>query len=386
MRVSMGIVLTIGATCACRGEAPTPHAPSPASVEHPVPESELTRVRLTADAVTRLGVVTATVSERVVGQRRRVGGEVVVPPGRALTLTAPVAGLVQKRPEVRPGATVEAGASLLRLVPFAPADRDTRARAQRELAAARATLEAAEARLARAKALAAEQAGSRRAVEEATATRDTARADVTMAEARARATEVTPLLSDVRMDVRAPQAGVLRSLAVADGQSVAAGALLAEVVAVKGLWVRVPLYSGDLARLAPGEAWVESMARDPLQAFEARAVAGPPTANPTGATVDRYYALEGSARLAPGERVLVSLPMDAVERRRMIPASALLYDASGAQWVYVADEPTVFRRARVQALFREGDLAVLQRGPAIGEAVVRTGAVEIFGAEFEPGH
>ncbi|MEQ8572007.1 MAG: efflux RND transporter periplasmic adaptor subunit [Deltaproteobacteria bacterium] len=384
MKASIGIVLIV--LCACRGEVPQPHASTPSSVEHGVAESEITRVHLTEEAIARLGIRTSTVGERAVAQRRRVGGEVIIPPGHTLALTAPVAGLVRMRPHIRPGAKIEAGASLLRLVPFAPTDRDTRARAQRELAAARATLEAAQARLTRAKALAEQRAGSERAVEEATATRDTALADVEMAQARARATTTTPLLSDVTMDVRAPQGGVLRAVAVADGQSVTAGALLAEVVAVQQLWVRVPLFSGDLARLAPGKVLVRSLARDAPRETEATAVAGPPTSNPTQATVDRYYALDEGARLAPGERVLLSLPMSDTAHRRTIPSSAVLYDASGAQWVYVADEPNIFRRARVQTLFRDGSSAVLARGPSLGEAVVKTGAVEIFGAEFEPGH
>lgn len=368
---------------ACGGEPEVAHSP-PSSVDNPVAESDLTLVRLTPDAVQRLHIETRAVELHEIPEQRRMGGEVIVPPGRTATVSAPVAGVVRLSGEWGPGSAVQAGDVLLRLTPLAPSDRDTRARTDREVAVARAASAAAEARLARTRALAAENAGSQRAVEEATVARDTALADVEAAEARGRAMGSSPLLSDVTMTVRATVTGVVRSASVRSGQAVAAGAPLLEIVAVDALWVRVPVYSGDLHRIADdAPASVESL--DQGAPTIARAIGGPPTADPLLGTVDRYYALEG-ASFVPGERVLVSVPLATRGSERAVPASAVIVDAEGGAWLYVCEDEGVYRRARVEVLRHHEALAVLSRGPEAGTCVVSVGAAEVYGSEFEPGH
>ena len=379
----------LAALSACGSPAADDAHAAPSHVENPVAESELTRVRMTPEAVARLGIETGTVEVGEHTARRRVGGEVIVPPGRVLPIAAPVAGMVRMTEALLPGAAVEAGQVLLRLVPLAPVDRDTSARATREVEAARAALAVAEMRLVRTQTLAEGRAGSQRAVEEAIAARDIAQADLDVAQARLRTTRSAPLLSDVAMSVRAPEDGVVRAVSVAAGQSVAAGAALVEVVAVRELWVRAPIYSGDLHRLAPQvDATVQALGSDPSQTPSlARLVAGPPTASATAGTVDRYYALDAaSSAFLPGERVMVAIPMRAVGPARTVPYGAILYDANGSEWLYVCEGEGLFRRARVEVLRRAGDLAVLGRRPEAGACVVSVGAAEVFGAEFEPGH
>ena len=72
MRVCVsGIALVLAA---CNAPPPVSHEP-PASVEHPVPESELARVRLTDAARERLGVTTgAVVAHRGAARRQMAGG------------------------------------------------------------------------------------------------------------------------------------------------------------------------------------------------------------------------------------------------------------------------------------------------------------------------
>lgn len=72
-------------------------------------------------------------------------------------------------------------------------------------------------------------------------------------------------------------------------------------------------------------------------------------------------------------------------RRTTVPYAALLYDASGATWVYTNPESLVFVRHRVSVEDIAGDLAMLSDGPAVGTAVVTAGAAELFGAEFGVG-
>lgn len=343
-------------------------------------------MRLSPEAISRLRIETTTVKAGSVPHTRLVGGEVVVPPGRSITVTAPVAGEVHfltSEPPI-PGASVRRGAGLLRLTAIAPTDRDTRARVDREVAAAEANLAAFELRVNRNRALIDGGAGSTRALEEAVAARDVAQADLTAARARATTLSRDPLLSDVAMLVRAPSNGVIRLLSIAEGQPVAAGAPLFEIVGVDALQVRVPVYSGDISRLdARASARVRRSGE--VRLVEARFVPGPPTAEPDRSTVDRYLALPSDAGFGPGERVLVELPLQDTTASLVVPASAVVLDAWGGAWVYRC-EGERFARARVDPVRRiAGDMA-LAHGPPVGSCVVSVGAVELFGAEFPPGH
>jgi hypothetical protein len=67
----------------------------------------------------------------------------------------------------------------------------------------------------------------------------------------------------------------------------------------------------------------------------------------------------------------------------VIPLAAVLYDKDGVTWAYTNPEPLVFVRQRLTISRVEGDLAVLQSGPAVGTIVVTVGAAELLGAEYE---
>jgi multidrug efflux pump subunit AcrA (membrane-fusion protein) len=376
---------------ACHREpAPTPHAP-PARVEHAQPESELPIVRFSARALSRLAIQTAQVEAAKVPGVRLVGGEVVIPPGRTMSVAAPVAGVVRPAAEgalrLSPGATVRRGEVILRLIPLAPVDRDIRARGEREVLATSAQLEAAEARVTRIAQLNTERASSQRAYEEAVAARDVALADVKAARARVQQTQDAPLLADIALSVRAPDHGIVRVLSVVPGQAVAAGAPLVEIVAADALQLRVPIYAGDLARIdAAQPATVRALGAALGEAREAAPITGPPTADPVAATVDRYFALPAGSAFAPGERVLVELSLRSPELARSAPWAAVVYDASGAAWVYACAGERAFRRERIDPLRRAGEHVVFTRGPALAACVASVGAAEIFGSEFEPGH
>src|SRR5947208_8284376 len=68
--------------------------------------------------------------------------------------------------------------------------------------------------------------------------------------------------------------------------------------------------------------------------------------------------------------------------RRVVPTSAVLYDAKGKTWVYTNPEPLVFVRHAVSIDYIDGDRAVLLDGPASGTAVVTVGAAELLGTEY----
>lgn len=74
------------------------------------------------------------------------------------------------------------------------------------------------------------------------------------------------------------------------------------------------------------------------------------------------------------------------EGRLEAPYSALLYDTTGAEWVYTNPEGKTYKRAPVKVDRIEGDKMYLLKGPDAGTRVVTVGAAELYGAEFEVGH
>jgi hypothetical protein len=108
------------------------------------------------------------------------------------------------------------------------------------------------------------------------------------------------------------------------------------------------------------------------------------------AKVDKDKA-SGIARLTLTPRAMERLGIQTEEiksagKTLKAPYSALLYDASGGEWVYTSPEPNVFKRAAVKVSVIEGDSMVLAQGPNAGTKVVSVGAAELFGTEFEIGH
>jgi len=73
-------------------------------------------------------------------------------------------------------------------------------------------------------------------------------------------------------------------------------------------------------------------------------------------------------------------------QRKIVPYSAVLYDSTGATWVYTNPKPLVFVRHAITVDYIERDQAVLSDGPASGTAVVSVGAAELFGTELGVDH
>jgi hypothetical protein len=71
-----------------------------------------------------------------------------------------------------------------------------------------------------------------------------------------------------------------------------------------------------------------------------------------------------------------------VSADEVIPAAAVLYDASGATFTYISPEPLVFMRNPITVDRIERGQAMLSKGPPAGTAVVTVGSQELFGAEY----
>ncbi len=383
------LMLAPALLAACGPNAAPPAASTPAAkVSGAVPEAALATLTLTDAATSRLGIQTAPVERRRIATTRSLGGEVLPAGGAQVTVTAPVAGtLASPTPAPVVGSGLSSGALVLTLVPLAPAERDVRVEAERVVAEATGRQEMTAKRAQRARVLAQDGAGSVRASEEAAA--DLAVADAALAAARDRlALAGQGVSASGAIRLTSPRAGVLRALYANAGQTVAAGAPLFDVVGLDTVWLRVPVFAGDLDAIdrgAPVE--VVSLGATPgASGRTATPVAAPPTADLATAGVDLFYRLANAdGSLRPGQRVSVRVPLATGAEHLVVPRSAVLFDALGGTWLYEARDGGVFVRQRVTLIDTIGETAVLGQGPAPGTRVVTIGAAELFGTEFGVG-
>lgn len=383
LKNSLWFVL-VAAAAGCNRQPPAASHATPAKVQAPVKEAELTTITLTPEAEKRLGIETAAVAVQNVPRTRSVGGEVIVIPGASVKVSAPVAGTLQGEAVPAPGTVLRRGQRIFRLIPLAPAERDASIDAEREVDDATARVEAATKKAARAEQLLKDGAGSRRAFEEAQTELEVARAALKAAQSRAALVRRGPVASG-GMDITSPLTGTLLVIAASPGQTVAASAPLFEAARIDPVWIRVPLYAGDVSTVDPRQpAMVFGLGGD-AQAppRPAHRTTAPPSANPDAASVDIFYEVANTdGALEPGQRVNVRLPLVGSASTLALPRAALLHDASGGTWVYESRGSHVYTRRRVDISDIVGELAIVARGPAPGTKVVTAGAAELFGTEF----
>jgi RND family efflux transporter MFP subunit len=386
MKRVVAISILVLSACSRDQPASVAHDPPAATVSQPKAETELTTVKLSPEAIKRLGIETEVAQVQDAAGTRTVGGDVVVPEGRRVQVTAPVAGTLVSA-IARAGATVADGASLFRIAPINPAERDQAAEARRAVDAAQAEEQVARQRLQRLEQLLKDGATSMRAVEEARAQLQVATAALNAARERLKTIGQTTVGSGDVM-IRAPFAGTILSVSAAEGQTVASSAALAEIAQVTTLWVKVPLYAGDandVDATKPASVMTLGSPRSPRSAVR---ITAPPTANPAAASIDLFYEVKGTGEtpLRPGERVTVQLPLKTTERGLVVPDRAVLYDISGGTWVYEDRGGGTFARRRIEVARYSGNVALVTRGIDSGTRVVTAGAAELFGTEFGAGH
>jgi len=417
------ILLTGGCS---KQTASKPKPIAPAKVEMVPHESELATITLTADAERRLGISTVATQVARVQQHRKFGGEVIIPPGRSIMLSAPVSGIVAAAGEVpipRAGSRVKAGEAVLELVPLLSPERDVPTPAEQvQMAGAKATLVAAQVTalgdvqrsradvaaakitLDRANKLLADRAGSQRAVDDAQAISNVAQ--TVLAAAEERSVQLTKLLATLELKsslelatkftLNAPVDGVVRNISFSAGQQVVGGAPLMEVLDTSTVWVRVAVFVDLFPNIQPGATGrVESLSgKIGGQSLQTTApisnvavpISAPPTADAGSSSVDLYFEVANvDSSFRPGQRVGVVLPMHQEVEAVIVPAASILYDIHGGSWVYAVKEPLHFERQRVTVMWFDGENAMLQKGPKVGTLVVSDGSAELFGTEFGPG-
>ncbi|MFC1760492.1 efflux RND transporter periplasmic adaptor subunit [Planctomycetota bacterium] len=369
------------------------HGTPPAEVTNAVKEKDLTTIRLTKQAEIRLGIETTMAEIRTMEKTRTWGGEVVAVPGHSATLTATLAGTLlalEDGSAITGGQHVTKGQPLGRLL-LALQATDLFG-VQAEVKLREVELDLAQSQQNRARQLLDDKAGSQRQWEEAKAQLARAQGALDVAHARlallemgedAMAGEGLPALL-----IRSPLDGIVQALHVAPGQSVTGGTALMEITDLNPIWIKVPVYVGDLDAVdSPKAARVHSLADFAgTQTQTAKPVVAPLRADPQAATADLYYEITNPAHTyRPGQKVGVTLMLKGSEQNLVVPYSSILYDMYGSTWVYINTEPQVYVRQRVALRHVLGEFAILSRGPAMGTKVVKAGAAELFGTEFGVG-
>jgi len=387
----------------------------PAHVAHHVDENDLNTITLTEQAESRLGIQLAEVKLTEVKRKRTVGGDVILPPGQMISVSAPITGTLLAPASGRvpaAGAEVQAGQAVFNFRPLLTPERDvltpaervrvaqtkadiatTQIESERQVESAKVAVQAAQIANDRAVQLLRTKAGSQRSVDEADANLKLAQESLRTADARHK------FLSSIRLDeaagelksrtIESPVTGVLQRLDAAVGETVSAGESLFSVMTTSHVWVRVPVYVGQWRDIDTDQpASIAEFGQPPdVPSREAKYVAAPPSANPDSMTVDVHYALGNEdGALYPGQKLAVTLPLNSRAQSLVVPTTAVLYDIHGGAWVYQQIEPRVYARRRISVEYVDGDRAILVTGPEPGSQVVTDGAAELFGTEFGVGH
>ncbi|MBP8303088.1 MAG: efflux RND transporter periplasmic adaptor subunit [Phycisphaerae bacterium] len=389
------LIAAIAALWGCNRK-PTPKrepTAKPATVQNAVKETDLTTVTLTPQAESRLGIETTAVESRPVERVRTFGGEVMPVSGRSVTVSAPLSGTLQGADDgvvLAAGKQVTKDRPLYRLLLALP-ERDLLS-VQEAISLRKIEYDLAQAKTKRAQQLREDKAGSVREWEEAQAQLALAKASLETAQARLELLKKGDLDSAAdgfsALSIRSPVDGVIQEVHVAPGQTVTGSTPLLSIADIDPVWVRVPVYVGDVEAVdLKKPARVHGLAD--IAAAEARIaepVGAPFRADSASVTADLFYEL-ANADLSywPGQKVGVTLALTATEQSLVMPYSCVLYDMYGGAWVYQSTGPHVYVRQRIELHHVLGDLAVLSRGPAVGAKVVSSGAAELFGTEFGVG-
>ncbi len=424
LRILLLVSFALLTTGCDRQEDSKPAKVKPAKVEKLPIETEIGRITLTPQAEQRLGIVLEPITQDNIQRRRTLGGDVLIPIGKSVivsapfsgTVTAPVAGSIPT-----PGQRLEIGSDILTLAPLLTPERDVPTPAEQvQMANARATLlaaiavaqgdkdrakaesDAAKIALARARQLFADRAGAKRAVDDTEAVLNVSQANLKAATQREE--QLSTLVAELDkpasertaspLTLSAPQTGVLRSLLVSPGQAVTAGSPVFEIVDTSTMWIRVPVYV-EMLNDIDTEQFAEVVAlggkdhsdvSGPSISIQAKPVAAPPSADALSSSVDLYFECDNqNESFRPGQRLGVQLALRGETEGLTAPKKSIIYDIYGGTWVYVQTSPHVFERQRVLIRYMLGNRAVLAEGPAADTQVVTDGAAELFGTEFGAG-
>lgn len=333
---------------------------------------------------------TEPVPKRRLVERLRVAARVRAKPGLSATITAPVSGqLVAASGQTLPlpGQRVEAGQLLALLKPnFSEAAARVVA-ADAEFTTAKAALTQTEAAYERTKKLAAEQAKSPRELQEAELAYQSAKARysaaagflATFKQAGGTSSPDAPLM----MELRAPIAGVLNSIASGPGEVVAANQLVFTVLNPETVWIEASIPESGVARLSKAKDATVELPGEPGRF-------SPITGDSRGQLLSLGLEVDTVTRTVPliyetanregqfrvGQNVTLHVETARVDETVAVPESALVEE--GDQLVaFVQVSGETFEKREIKAGIRDSGFVQVLDGIKEGDRVVTKGAYAI---------
>lgn len=364
-----------------------------------VHETDLNTVYLTNDSRQKLGIEVATVQLEAVVETKSYGGEIVVPTGSKVSISAPVSGklIALDQTKLTPGASIKAGQLLYRIEPIITADAranliNALADANSLVNTANSQVEATNIALKRAKKLLKDLVGSQRNVDEASAANELALRNLEAASAKKKAINAVAKVGAIKpIDIKSPQAGIVSNVFAVSNQIVSVGNPMIEVSDLSSLWVRIPIPLGDLHQIDQGaDAKISPLSASVTTGnWVAQGINAPPTADPLTNAAHLYYVIDNKnaaqniqPTLRPAERVSVTLNTFSQSTKHLtVPWASVVVDIHGGNWVYIQKTNNTFERKRVFVDYVDGETAILNGGLKVEQKVVINGALELFGVE-----
>jgi membrane fusion protein, multidrug efflux system len=174
--------------------------------------------------------------------------------------------------------------------------------------------------------------------------------------------------------VRAPITGVITEKNVEAGDVVGIQTRLFSIADVSTLVVRVRVSELDVVDIQPGDMTEIQLDAFPGQTLRGRIRRIFPAADPVSRLVPVEVALTGAdaAAARPGFLARITFSLSPRDGVHLVPASAIVTDASGSHAIYVIDGDKAERRTVETGMNSEGRVEIVQ-GVETGEVVVVTG-------------
>jgi len=172
--------------------------------------------------------------------------------------------------------------------------------------------------------------------------------------------------------IATPTAGVIKTLGVRAGMTVAAGQTLAEVDGLGTVWLNAAVPEATAAALKPGQSAQATLAAFPGENFAGRVSAILPDVAPDSRTLTVRIELPNrGGRLRPGMFANVSLGGD-TRPALLVPSEALIRTGKRTL-VMLADGKGRYQPAEVQIGREAGDDTEILAGLSKGETIVASG-------------
>lgn len=370
----------------------TPQAPKPAH-QQTIHEVDLNTVHLTQESYKKLGIAITPVQRDYMRQTITYGGDIAIPNGEKIMVSAPIAGMLiaANKGGLAAGQYVKAGQLLYMIKPLLTAD----ARANMLIALADAEslvnttktqVEAIDIALKRANKLLDDLVGSQRNVDEAKAAHEIALRNLEAAKAKkAILKQVVNIGTVDPIAIRAPKSGIISNVFAISDQWLSTGNSIIEISETNTLWVRVPIPVAELDSL---DLQADAKITKPTSTLKteyltAKPVIAPPSADPLTGTVHVFYKISNQqSTFAPAQRISVSISTLKDQKQGIaIPWSSVVFDVYGGSWVYAKTSITSFERKRVFVEQVNGSTAIVSQGLQQGTPIVTNGALELFAIE-----